>query len=171
VAAVEGANLKATAIDPIHLLLGLCKVVDLDLDRVVSQDRLDRDEWLAECQREVGRLRAVFKSVGFDPMTFRRRLRSTSPIPRFSFEAQKQLRRSPAAKKVFSEAERCAELGSGLVYPIHLLYAVLLSEDAISEQAFDAANVGKKSLLAATKREALIAQIGSDSQQARTRWN
>jgi hypothetical protein len=59
-------------------------------------------------------------------MKFRRLLRAASPAPRFALDNDQKLRRSPAAKAVFSQAEKSAETGSGSVYPVHLLHAMLL---------------------------------------------
>src|ERR1017187_8155172 len=43
VADLEARNLKAPFLDHSHLLLGLCKIVDLDLPALVSKDTPDRD--------------------------------------------------------------------------------------------------------------------------------
>ena len=52
-AELEARQLKASTIEPTHLLLGLCKSVDLDLPVLVQKDPPDRDEVLEEFLREV----------------------------------------------------------------------------------------------------------------------
>lgn len=129
VAKLEARQLKASTIEPTHLLLGLCRSVDLDLPSVVSRNLPDHDEVLEELLREVRRLRTVFRAAGLDPRTFRRRLRGISGGNRFSPSETERLRRTAAAKRVFGDAEHLAAMADVMVYPIHLLYAVLLTED------------------------------------------
>ena len=43
IAEIEARHLKSSAIEPAHVLLGLCKVVDLDLSELVSKDIPQRD--------------------------------------------------------------------------------------------------------------------------------
>jgi hypothetical protein len=83
------------------------------------------------------------------------------------------LRRSSAAKTVFADAEHFAQLGNCAVYPIHLLYATLLSEDEHRDAILDKLDIDKKRLLNVAKRDALVVHAGlaSASQKERTRWN
>jgi ATP-dependent Clp protease ATP-binding subunit ClpA len=173
VAEFEARHENASTIEPTHLLLGLCKVVDLDLPELVSKDSPDRDELLEELLREVRKLRTVFSAAGLNAKNFRRRLRRASPERRFSLEESERLRRSPAAKQVFADAEHFAQLGSGTVYPVHLLYATLLSEDNHRDATLTELNIEKKRLLSVSKREVVMPQLGSASasKKARTRWN
>src|ERR1017187_4026790 len=122
VAEFEARHQKASVIEPTHLLLGLCKVVDLDLPEFVTKDSPDRDEVLEELLREVRRLRTVFRAAGLDAKAFRRKLRRASPERRFALDDSERLRRSSSSKQVFADAEHFAQLGSGSVYPVHLLY-------------------------------------------------
>ena len=173
VAEFEARHLNASTIEPTHLLLGLCKVVDLDLPELVSKDSPDRDEVLEELLREVRKLRTVFRAAGLDAKTFRRRLRRPSPERRFSLTESERLRRSPAAKQVFADAEHFAQLGSGTVYPTHLLYATLLAEDKHRDATLAELEIEKKRLMSVAKREVVMPQLGSASasKKARTRWN
>jgi len=79
VAEFEARHAKASTIEPNHLLLGLCKVVDLDLPEFVTKDAPDRDEVLEELLREVRRLRTVFRAAGLDTKTFRRNCAGLRP--------------------------------------------------------------------------------------------
>jgi ATP-dependent Clp protease ATP-binding subunit ClpA len=172
VAEFEARHQNASTIEPTHLLLGLCKVVDLDLPELVSKESTDRDEVLEELLREVRKLRTVFLAAGLDAKIFRRRLRRASPERRFSFDDSERLRRSPAAKQVFADAEHLAQFGSGTVYPAHLLYATLLVEDEHRDKTLAELNIKKKRLLSIAKREVLTPRVGSSaSKGARTRLN
>jgi ATP-dependent Clp protease ATP-binding subunit ClpA len=173
VAEFEARHQNASTIEPTHLLLGLCKVVDLDLPELVSKDSPDRDEVLEELLREVRKLRTVFRAAGLDAKTFRRRLRRAAPERRFSLAESERLRRSSAAKQVFADAEHFAQLGSDTVYPVHLLYATLLAVDKHRDATLAELNVEKKRLLTVSKREVLGKDIGSTSPSAKTRtsWN
>jgi ATP-dependent Clp protease ATP-binding subunit ClpA len=173
VAEFEARHLNALTIEPTHLLLGLCKVVDLDLSELLSKDLPDRDEVLAELLREVRKLRTVFRAAGLDAKTFRRLLRRASPAHRFTMDNSQRLRRSSAAKKVFADAERFAQLGGSAVYPVHLLYATLLAEDEHRDTTLAEVNADKRRLLSVAKREALMLRLGyaSPSQKEKTRWN
>jgi len=173
VAEFEARHSKASTIEPTHLLLGLCKVVDLDLPEFVSKNSPDRDEVLEELLREVRKLRTVFRAAGLDVKTFRRRLRRVSPERRFALDDSERLHRSSAAKRVFADAEHFAQLGSSVVYPIHLLYATLLADDSHRDVTLTELNIEKKRLLTVSKREVLPSHPGSASasNKARTRWN
>jgi len=173
VAEFEARHQNASTIEPTHLLLGLCKVVDLDLPELVSKDSPDRDEVLEELLREVRKLRTVFHAAGLDAKTFRRRLRRASPERRFSLAESERLRRSSASRQVFADAEHFAQLGSGTVYPVHLLYAILLAEDNHRDATLAELNIDTKRLKSVIKREVLMPQLVSvsTSKKTRTRWN
>ena len=173
IAEVEARQSNAATIQPTHLLLGLCKVVDLDLPQLVSKDRPDRDELLEELLREVRKLRAVFRAASLDAKSFRRRLRRSSPEPRFTLVESERLRRSPAAKRVFADAEHFAQLGAGVVFPVHLLYATLLADDEHRDATFTSLQIDKRRFLTVAKRLILMPQLGSSSgsKRERTRWN
>jgi len=148
-------------------------VVDLDLPEFISKEAPDRDEILEEMLREVRKLKTVFRAAGLDAKKFRRKLRRTLPEPRFTLEDSKRLRRSSAAKQIFSDAEHYAQLGSCVVYPAHLLFAGLLAEDNHRDTTLAELKIEKKRLLTVSKREIFGKQMdsGSSSTKARTRWN
>src|SRR5205814_1458412 len=79
--------------------------------------------------REVRRIRIVFSSAQVDARKLRRKLRGKPAERRFTLVEPGILHRTDAAKLVFSRAEGFAQLGDGVVYPAHLLYAVLLHEN------------------------------------------
>ena len=173
VAAVEARHLKAPAIEPTHLLLGLCKVVDVDLPELVSKTSPDRDEVLEELLREVRKLRTVFRAAGLNAKVFRRRLRRALPNGQFSLAESGRLSRSPASKTIFANAERFAQLHGSTVYPVHLLYATLRAEDRQRDTLLAELNVEKKNLINVVNREVLMPHIDSlsASKKAKIRWN
>jgi ATP-dependent Clp protease ATP-binding subunit ClpA len=173
VAEFEARHLNASTIAPTHLLLGLCKVVDLDLPELISKDAPNRDAVLEEALREVRKLRTVFRTAGFDAKTFRRCLRRTSTERRFQMIESERIRRSPAAKQVFADAEHFAQIGGSAVYPVHLLYATLLADDEHRDATLTKLQIDKKRFLTVAKRQILTPTMGSSSgsKRERTRWN
>jgi ATP-dependent Clp protease ATP-binding subunit ClpA len=173
VAEFEARQLKASTIEPIHLFLGLCKTVDLDLPAVVSKDAPERDEVLEELLREVRKLRTVFRTAQVNAKTLRRKLRLNSPEPRFALDARARLRRSDTAKQVFADAERFAQLAGGIVYPAHLLYAVLLVHDKDRDDTFKQLGIVKARLQQVAKREVVFNREGAAAATSKnkTHWN
>jgi ATP-dependent Clp protease ATP-binding subunit ClpC len=173
VAQFEARHLKASTLTPTHLLLGLCKIVDLDLPELVSKNAPDRDAVLEESLREVRKLRTVFRTAGVDAKQLRRNLRKPEPERRFELAESDRLRRNPAAKRIFADAEHIAELGGGVVYPVHLLYATLLAEDEQRDAALAKLEFNKKRLITVVKRQVVssAADAATGSQNARSRLN
>ena len=155
VAEFEARQLKASTIEPIHLLLGLSKTVDLDLTALVSKEGPNHDEVLEECLREVRRLRNVFRSANLNAAIFRRRMRRASGEQRFSLEQSERLHRSPAARKMFTDAEHLAQFTDGVVYPVHLLYTVLTTKDSQRDEVLKELGIDKKHLREAVRQELL----------------
>ncbi len=173
VAEVEAKRLNAHEIEPIHLLIGLCKTVDLDLPELISKDRPDRDDVLEELLREVRRLRTVFRTAQVKVASLRRKLRGSPLDRRFTMPESQTLHRSIEAKKVFADAEHFAQITASPVYPVHLLYATLLADDKPRDAILTELSIEKKRLMSASKREVVMPQLGSASasKKARTRWN
>jgi len=173
VAEFEARQLNASIIAPTHLLLGLCKVVDIDLPELISKNAPDRDEVLEEALREVRKLRTVFRTAGLDAKTFRRSLRISSPERRFQLNESERIRRSPAAKQVFADAEHFAQIGGSVVYPVHLLYATLLAEDEHRDMTLTRLKIDKKRFLTVARRQ-VISKTGDGNaatSKTRNRWN
>jgi ATP-dependent Clp protease ATP-binding subunit ClpA len=155
VAEVEAKRLNAQEIEPVHLLIGLCKVVDLDLPALVSKNTPDRDAILEELLREVRKLRRVFATAQVDARALRRSLRGTPLDRRFQLPESEILHRSSSTRKVFADAEHVAQLAGAAVYPVHLLYAASLHEDETQDRAFQKLRIDKKRLRAVAHRELL----------------
>ncbi len=164
-AELEARQLRASAIEPTHLLLALCKSVDLDLPCLVSKDSPDRDDVLEELLREVRRLRTIFRAAGLDARTFRRALRRMSGGNRSSRSESPRLRRSKAARQVFSDAERFAAVTGSLVFPAHLLYAVALLDDQLCDGQMEQLGVDRQRLRELAKRDVMF-PFGSEKRSA-----
>ncbi len=170
---IEAKHLASPEIEPVHLLIGLAKVVDLDLPELVSKDSDDRDAVLEELLREVRRLRTTFSTARVDARRLRRKLRGVPLGERFHLSKSEILHRSAPAKKVFADADHFARLSGSRVYPTHLLYAVLLHQDKTRDDAIRALHIDKKRLLEVARRE-VIHQPGEDVAAAAkpsARWN
>ncbi len=152
-AELEARALKAANIEPVHLMLGLCKSVDIDLPSLVQKDSPDRDGVLEELLREVRRLRTVFRAAGLDACAFRRALRGKCGCKLVAPPASERLRRSKEAKQVFADAEHFAELAGSVVFPVHLLYAVVSTADELRDTLLDEMDVDIERFRAVGKRE------------------
>jgi hypothetical protein len=172
IAEVEAKRLNAQEIEPVHLLIGLCKVVDLDLPALVSKNTPDRDAILEELLREVRKLRRVFATAQVDARAFRRTLRGTPLDRRFQLPESANLHRSSLTREAFADAEHVAQLTGGVVYPVHLLYAACLHEDEARDRAVRELGIDKKRLRAVAHRE-IIPQAPHVAPGERTKipWN
>jgi len=110
---------------------------------------------LEECLREVRRLRNLFSAAGLNAAHFRRSLRRI-PTKRDALASPAgALHRSQAAREVFAEAEHYAKLREGVVYPVHLLLAVLCTEDARRDRVLKEMGVNRERLHEAVAQESL----------------
>jgi len=173
VADLEARHLKAPFLEPSHLLLGLCKVVDLDLSALVPTDTPDRNAVLEELLRETRRLREVFSHADFDAQRFRRRFRQVLTTGSSVMAARGLLHRTDDAKEAFAEAERMASLGDGTVFPMHLLYALLAAKDPTRDEVLTELGIDKRHLDEAAKGGALPkrAPAAASTSKDKTRWN
>ena len=157
-AAFEAQQLNAPLIEPTHLLLGLCKSVDLDLPALVSDQSPERDEVLEELLREVRRLRTIFRIVGLDARKFRRAVRQNCAgqrLPEEKGAEPRRMHRSAAAKRIFAAAEHFAELDKAIVFPVHLFYAVISINDSGRDALLEQQGVEAARLKGEAKREIL----------------
>lgn len=131
IAEAEASNLNCLMIDPNHLLIALCKAVDLDLPAFVEEDLPDRDALLEELLREMRYLREAFHAAGLDTKRFRRALRAKNrKASRAHVKGDdRTLTRSPEARKVFLLAEQISTLEGNIVWPSHLLQAIASVND------------------------------------------
>jgi hypothetical protein len=158
-AELEAKHLNSPTIDPLHLLLGLCKSVDVDLPSIFAEHSPNRDEILEEAFREVRRLRTVFQTAGLDARAFRRALRRKAGGHRSSPSEPQRLRRSKEAKEVFADAEHFAEIANCMVFPVHLFYSVLLNTDEMHTDLMVRLGCNPERVKKVAKREAMLGRI------------
>jgi len=163
IAEIEAKHLRASAIEPVHLLIGLCKIVDVDLPELISKNNPDRNEVLEELLRETRRVRTIFRVAGMNAKAVRRNLRRAFLGERFDSLDSTRLRRSSASKDVFADAEHFAQASDDPVYPIHLLYAVLLCTDKDRDATFADLGISTKRLLDVAKRDVLNFKLQTPS--------
>lgn len=152
----EAHQMRAEYLEPIHLLIGICKMVDLDLPALVSKDNPDRDSVLEELLREVRRIRTVFSTAHVDARVLRRRLRQLYAHSDDGIVRKGRLHRSETSKEIFSDAEHFAEISGSTVLPVHLLYALLLSKDDERDAVMSKLHFNASRLRGAVKRETLL---------------
>lgn len=163
-AELEAKLLNSFTIEPTHLLLGLCKSVDIDLPGLFEKRSPDREEVWEELLREVGRLRSIFETARFDARRFRRALRRLGIVENRTAPSEfQQLRRSKASKQLFARAERFAEIANCIVLPVHLLYAVLSTKEEARDNLMLQLAVDVQCLRKVAKREVLSGWIGDRS--------
>lgn len=155
IAELEARHLHADHIEPIHLFIGLCKVVDVDLPELISKDVPDRDAILEELLREVRRVKTVFRSAGVDPRKVRRLLRKRFEGSHDVLLPKGQLHRTQASKDIFSDGEHLAEMTNSPVYPVHLLYALVSAKDIDRETVLSELKVDMKHLCEAARQNVL----------------
>jgi hypothetical protein len=70
---------------------------------------------------------------------------------------------------VFRDAEHFAEMTNSLVYPVHLLYAVLLVRDEQRSQVMTSMGIDERRLEQVTKQEVLFRRDVLDDRTAKRR--
>ncbi|MDC0831885.1 ClpB protein [Geitlerinema sp. FC II] len=127
IAAIEAKSGHASEISPAHLLLGLCKLCDLDLERFCPRQIRNNPLQKREFKSDIQVLQQWFDSWGLDRTQFRRQLRSQVARPTPVRVHQGIMHRDRAAREVFSRAEEISTLQSidePTVRPYHLLQAL-----------------------------------------------
>lgn len=125
IAAVEGKASNATEIEPSHLLIGLCKLCDSDLERFFKTPPIEKQGQRPEIEADIIELKEKFQRVNIDPTTFRRRLRSIVAKPGPYVDNGQGISRSQESRQVFRRAEEIARKQGNLPRPHHLLQALL----------------------------------------------
>jgi ATP-dependent Clp protease ATP-binding subunit ClpC len=129
IAAGEAQAGNAMEIDPAHLLLGLCKLCDLDFDELFAEQPPVDPGLRDELPAEAAQIRELFQQAGLDQTRFRRRLRALVEKSGPGAPAGEVMHRSQESRRVFRRAEQIAidepaRVGP-LVWPRHLLQALL----------------------------------------------
>lgn len=173
VAELEARHLKAAFLEPSHLLLGLCKMVDIDLTTLIPKETPHRDAVLEELLREARKLREVFGKAEFDARRFRRRFRQVLTTGSSVMAAKGRLHRTDDAKDTFADAERMACLGDGAVFPVHLLHALLVTKDPPRDEVLKELGTDKTRLREAARRGVIVPRdrAAASTSKDKTRWN
>jgi ATP-dependent Clp protease ATP-binding subunit ClpA len=131
IAELEALHLGGRQIEPPHLFLGLLKVVDINIEKVLAGTAVLH---INEVNREVQSLRDCFGEFVLDTTQLRRRLRRSLGTGRSPTASKiKNIRRSSLSREVFSDAEGLADKSEGIVHPLHLLAALLRHQDSTIE--------------------------------------
>jgi len=123
IAALEARHLNHKEIDPIDLMLGILKIVDVDLAKIV--DVKDGDDFVT-ISGEVKELTELFLEASIDAKSTRRRLRRESIHQgQLVQHPDGVIHRSNRTKDVFRRAIEMLSGGDSRVLPIHILAALL----------------------------------------------
>jgi ATP-dependent Clp protease ATP-binding subunit ClpC len=132
-AEIEARHKQSSQISPAYFLLGLLKVVDLDVARVVEGWYKERGDSLEEILTDVNAVRSVFSASGAQTKPVRRRLRGF--LVDGTIESPKKLRRDSESRQIFKNAE---SMDPNTTRPIHLLVAILSADlDIVSKVLID----------------------------------
>jgi ATP-dependent Clp protease ATP-binding subunit ClpC len=135
IAAAEAQSGNAAEIEPEHLLIGMCKICDLDVEQarheIPSADTVLLGQVL-ELGREVRWLRDVFEQSGVNATLFRRRLRTAiarnnaTPGAPHGDSRYRELHRSPALRQAFElSLKRAISQSDALDDPTVMVWHIL----------------------------------------------
>lgn len=123
IAGAEAFAGKAGEIQPVHMLIGLCKLCDVNVGDEGREEDMQR-----ATEIDIHFLRMTFQKVGIDPGLFRRHLRSVAHAPLSDSRAMgaEPLHRSKATREIFRRGEMHAKQ-NGAIYcgTTHLLHALM----------------------------------------------
>jgi len=120
IAAVEAKATNATEIEPSHLLIGLCKLCDLDLESFFTTPPLEKLGQRPEFEADILELKQKFQQVDIEPTSFRRRLRSIIANLEAEVDNAQGMSRSQESRQVFRRAEEIAWKQGNVPRPHHL---------------------------------------------------
>jgi ATP-dependent Clp protease ATP-binding subunit ClpC len=132
IAAIEAKSGHATEIEPAHLLLGICKLCDLDIDRFCPKQIRDSRSQRQEFQKDVQILQQWFENWGLDPTVFRRRLRTRMVRTDRNVIHEGIMHRDALSRDVFERAEEISALHAideAIVRPCHVLQSLFEQPD------------------------------------------
>jgi ATP-dependent Clp protease ATP-binding subunit ClpC len=132
IAAIEAKSGHATEIEPAHLLLGICKLCDLDIDRFCPKQIRDSRSQRQEFQKDVQILQQWFENWGLDPTVFRRRLRTRMVRTDRNIIHEGIMHRDALSRDVFERAEEISALHAideAIVRPCHVLQSLFEQPD------------------------------------------
>ena len=101
-AELEAQHLDHTEIQPEHFLLGLLKIVDIDVIKLVEVWQEEGRESVEQISSDISAVRSVFGDSSVDTTILRRRLRRR--LGRGMKQASSRLRRSDRCSRAFSKS-------------------------------------------------------------------
>lgn len=127
IAAIEAKSGNAIELEPAHLLLGICKLCDLDGESLPIEINQGETDLVQEIQADIATLKQLFEQGKFNPTNFRRRLRVLIAKPDTGRATDETIHRSTESRCVFLRAEEIAAqiMENNLLRPLHLLQALL----------------------------------------------
>lgn len=137
-AELEAAHLKQSELEPAHFFLGLLKLVELDLNSILSDNTTLSSDQIQAGLAQVECLRHTFFAAEVDTTATRRRLRRSMPKGEAAMEKGQHIRRSSATRAMFVKAEEgVLHSPHAVLQPIHLLDAILATECHLITQTVD----------------------------------
>lgn len=139
----EARAAGASVLEPAHLLIALCKLCDLPLEEILQGNLPEAGRVLPELEAEVDELRNAFEAGRVDQTHFRRRLRSLIAAYPHPINEGEHIHRSKNARRAFARAETSALERNDRVRPIHLLAALLETDDPPWRRLFSEMDVSE----------------------------
>lgn len=119
-AELEARHLEDGEIKPAHFFLGLLKIVDTDVIKLVEVWQEEGRDSVDQLSNDISALRSLFKDCLVDTTMLRRRLRRR--LRRGIKQVQGRLRRNDQSRVLFQKAETSS---GGIVRPLDLFVAIL----------------------------------------------
>ena len=127
IASIEAQNLKHQEIDPVDLMLGLLKIVDIEPEKII---RNPKSEALEIINKEVTEIKEIFQESMLVPSKTRRRLRRECFFQVHNIAYKDGIiHRSDLSKRIFTKAERYLFPEEKNIRPFHILKALLEEEN------------------------------------------
>lgn len=129
-AELEAINVKSERTEPLHFVLGLLKIADIDVRSLEAKGGLSEQGTIDEIERDIRLVRECFDEFRVDVTKVRRSLRRRMAKATRENNPQKgRLRRSSGSREAFSRAEHAAETSGSDVRALHLLFALVQTPD------------------------------------------
>lgn len=123
-AGAEAQHAKFTAVMPAHLLIALCKICDMPIEKVALKAGAAGRQLLPEMERDIEELRSLFRKAKLDTTAFRRQLRGALGQGG-AWQGVGEPANSPEIQVIFVRSEELARVAmGGVVRPVHLLCAL-----------------------------------------------
>ena len=122
IAGAEAAMARHQFIEPEHLFIGACKLVNRPSEPAAAKPDVPQDLVLA-LNTEAKAVHALFADFHLDRVEFYRQVRQRMGGGSYDAQKQRKMSRSPASKAAFQQAEELAA-GAAAVNSLHLMAAL-----------------------------------------------